>query len=237
MLQADPDQIAEDVAAVETFLKEEPEKRLAFLLADRCKIDQPEQAKKVLLAEKLSALVRSMALLSLLIDLLTNRKTEFHKADSARLWTRKGPRARRTRCSIAARRPTPQWATLLATYRRAIQFFEIADKLKAQVHKLKVLKPDQLQFEQFHQLWNDDKANRLDYYTSGLRRLVQVGDILPMPQEPVLAATWHSAGRLPSRSSTRASRPSIRTWMPPTLNSRTCTTPITSSGSTRPTPR
>ena len=46
MLQADPDQIAEDVAAVETFLKEEPEKRLAFLLADRCKIDQPEQAER-----------------------------------------------------------------------------------------------------------------------------------------------------------------------------------------------
>ena len=46
MLEADPDQIAEDVAAVETFLKEEPEKRLAFLLADRCKIDQPEQAQE-----------------------------------------------------------------------------------------------------------------------------------------------------------------------------------------------
>ena len=46
MLKADPDQIAEDVAAVEMFLKEEPDKRLAFLLADRCKIDEPEQAKR-----------------------------------------------------------------------------------------------------------------------------------------------------------------------------------------------
>ena len=46
MLKADPDQIAEDVAAVEAFLKEEPEKRLAFLLADRCKLDQADQAKK-----------------------------------------------------------------------------------------------------------------------------------------------------------------------------------------------
>jgi len=42
MLQADPDQITENVGAVESFLKEEPDKRLAFLLADRCKIDQPE---------------------------------------------------------------------------------------------------------------------------------------------------------------------------------------------------
>ena len=80
MLKADPDQIAEDVAAVEGFLKEEPEKRLAFLLADRCKLDHPDDARKVLLTEKLSSLVRSMALLSLLIDLLTNRKKEYHKA-------------------------------------------------------------------------------------------------------------------------------------------------------------
>jgi hypothetical protein len=71
MLQADPDQMAEDVAAVESFLKAEPEKRLAFLLADRCEIDQPEQARRVLLAEKLSALVRSMSLLSLLADLIS----------------------------------------------------------------------------------------------------------------------------------------------------------------------
>jgi hypothetical protein len=50
--------------------------------------------------------------------------------------------------------------------------------LKAHVHKLKVLEPDQLQFEQFFQLWNDDKVNRLDYYTSGLRRLEHFPSVL-----------------------------------------------------------
>ena len=80
MLQADPDQMVEDVGQVETFLKEEPEKRLAFLLYDRCKIDDPGQARSVLLEEKLSGLVRSMALLSLVTDLLTTRNTSFHKA-------------------------------------------------------------------------------------------------------------------------------------------------------------
>jgi hypothetical protein len=195
MLHADPDQIAEDVAAVEMFLKEQSEKRLAFLLADRCKIDEPEQAKKVLLTEKLSSLIRSMALLSLLIDLLTNHKKDFHK-EVLQALDEEGTKGKEDTLSIAARRPTPQWGTLLATYRRTIQFFEIADKLKAQVHKLKVLKPDQLQFEQFFHLWNDDKVNRLDYYTSGLRRLVQVGDILPMPKGhfwPQLAQRWEAA--------------------------------------------
>jgi hypothetical protein len=195
MLQADPDQIADDVAAVEAFLKEEPDKRLAFLLADRCKIDEPEQAKKVLLSEKLSSLVRSMALLSLLIDLLTNRRKDFHKEILLALQD-EGTKGKDDLLSIAARRPTPQWSTLLVAYGRAIQFFEIADKLRAQVHTLKVLNPNQLQFEQFRQLWNDEKANRLDYYMSGLRRLVQVGDILPVPRNqfwPQLAQRWTAA--------------------------------------------
>ena len=181
MLKADPDQIAEDVAAVEAFMKEEPEKRLAFLLADRLVLDHPDYARKVLLTEKLSSLVRSMALLSLLIDLLTNRKSEYHKLILAEL-DAEGTKGKEDTLSIAARRPTPQWGTLLATYQRAIQFFEIADKLKAQVRKLKVLKTDQLQFDQFYQFWNGDKANRLDYYMSGLRRLMGVGDIFPVPK-------------------------------------------------------
>jgi hypothetical protein len=122
-----------------------------------------------------------MALLSLLIDLLTNRKKEYHKAILHDL-DEEGTKGRDDTLSVAARRPTPQWSTLVATYRRTIQFFEIAEKLKAHVHKLKVLKPDQLQFEQFRQLWNEEKANRLDYYMSSLRRLMGVGDIFPVPK-------------------------------------------------------
>jgi PglZ domain len=195
MLRADPDQIAEDVGAVEAFLKEEPEKRLAFLLAGRLKIDEPEQAKKALLAEKLSSLIRSIALLALLIDLLTNRKREYHKAILNAL-DEEGAKGKEDTLSIAARRPTPQWGNLLAAYQRAIQFFEIADKLRAQAHKLKVMKPDQLQFEQFYRLWNEDKANRLDYYTSSLLRLLNVGDILPIPKGQFwlqLAHRWETA--------------------------------------------
>lgn len=195
MLQADPDQIVEDVGLVETFLKEEPEKRLTFLLADRCKIDDPTQARSVLLGEKLSGLVRSLALLSLVIDLLTTRNMTFHK-EILKTLDEEGTQGDLATLPVAARRPTPQWSTLLATYRRAIQFFEIAARLKTEVIKLKVLKPDQLEFDQFDQLWNQLRVNRLDYYTSGLRRLVQVGDILPVPASQFwtsLAERWESA--------------------------------------------
>lgn len=197
MLRADPDQMVEDVAAVEAFLKDEAQGRLAFLLSDRLRIDQPEQAKQVLLSERLSSLVRSMALLSLLVDLLTDRKLAFHK----QVWQAleaEGTKGKDDPLSIAARRPTPQWSTLLDGYRRAIQFFEIAEKLRAEVHKLKVLKPGQLTFEQFQKLWNEEKANRLDYYASALRRLAQVGDILPVPKGqfwPALAERWAAAQR------------------------------------------
>ena len=158
MLKADPDQIALDVAAVEGFLKEEPEKRLAFLLAERLKLDQPEQAFKALLNEKLSSVVRSMALLSLLIDLLTNRKKDYHRGVLS-LIDEEGTKGKEDTLSIAARRPTPQWGTLLATYRRTIQFFEIADKLKAQVHKLKVLRASRISLRRpvLSQLWNDER--------------------------------------------------------------------------------
>ena len=187
--------MVEDVGLVESFLKEEPEKRLAFLLANRCEIDDPTHARDVLLKEKLSGLVRSLALLSLLIDLLTSRNTTFHKQILDAL-DEEGTKGKTDTLPIAARRPTPQWAPLLTTYRRAIQFFEIAGKLKGEVIKLKVLKPDQLEFSQFDQLWNQFKVNRLDYYMSGLRRLIQVGDILPVPSSqfwPTLTQRWGTA--------------------------------------------
>ena len=124
--------------------------------------------------------------------------------------------------SIATRRPTPQWATLLATYRRAIQFFEIADKLKEEVHKLKVLKPDQLEFDQFYQLWNEDKANRLDYYMSGLRRLMRSGDILPVPKNQFWPSAHAAVGDGPARLN-ETSQAANRTWTLRTPSSKTCT--------------
>lgn len=193
MLKANPDQVAEDVALVESFLREEPNSRIAFLLADRCKLDVPEEAKKVLLSEKLSPLVRSMAMLSLLIDLLTHRKIAFHKEIIKNVWDEENGKASST--SVAMRRPTPQWSTLLDAYNRAIQLLEISDHLNGEARKLKVVPTKDLTFEQFDKLWNKDHANRLDYYTSGLRRLLLVGDILPISKTdfwPQLASRWET---------------------------------------------
>ena len=208
LLQADPDGMADDVAKIEQFLIEEPQKRLAFLLANRCQIDQPAEARKVLLAEKLSPLVRSLAMVSLLADLISGQNLNFHRGVLAAI-DKEGERGQShfsgvlpeksgqspspEELPLAARRPTPQWANLLTAYRRAICYFEIAAKLHDHAKRLKVAKTDQLEFPWFYDLWTKDRVDRLDYYEADLQRLLRVGDLLPLPLNefwPALIQRW-----------------------------------------------
>jgi len=191
LLQADPDGLADDVAKIEQFLIEEPQKRLAFLLANRCQIDQPAEARKVLLAEKLSPLVRSLAMVSLLADLISGQNLGFHRGVLAAI--DKEGTASPEELPLAARRPTQQWANLLTAYRRAIRYFEIAAKLHDHAKRLKVAKTDQLEFPWFYDLWTKDGVDRLDYFEADLQRLLRVGDLLPLPLNefwPKLVQRW-----------------------------------------------
>jgi hypothetical protein len=194
MLQADPDRIAADVSSVELFLKDDVGNRLAFFLSNRCQVELPERAKAALLAEMLSPLVRGMSLVSLLADLFHGKNVAFHTEVLNALdgEGETGPE----KLPLAARRPTEQWTSLVATYRRAIQFFKIAKLLREWAHKLKVAKTDQLQFEWFDSIWNDDQIDRLDYYASELQRLFRVGNLVPIPTSqlwPALAERWQLA--------------------------------------------
>ena len=194
MLQADPDRIAADVAAVERFLKEDVGKRLAFFLSNRCQVEQPERARAVLLAETLSPLVRGIALVSLLADLFLGKNVVFH--DEVLNALDEEGRTDAEKLPLAARRPSEQWTALVATYRRAIQFFKVAKVLRDWAHKLKVAKTDQLEFGWFDKLWGDDQIDRLDYYASELQRLYRVGNIVPIPASqlwPALAERWQQA--------------------------------------------
>ena len=192
LLANNPDGLAADVAAVEEFLKEEPDDRLAFLLSKQLKIGEPNEAKKVLLAEKLSPLIRSLALLSLLADLLTNRNIEFHKSVLHSFDEEEG--TDKDKLPLAAHRPTSQWANLLLTYRQAIRYFEIAGLLKVEAHKLKVTQTDQLKFEWFHMIWTNCQADRHDYYSTQLQRLLRVGDLIPLKADQLwstLETQWN----------------------------------------------
>ena len=192
LLQADPDGLADDVAKIEQFLIEEPQKRLAFLLANRCQIDQPAEARKVLLAEKLSPLVRNLAMVSLLANLISDQDLNFHRGVLAAL-DEEGKTGNVEELPLAARRPTLRWANLLATYRRAIRYFEIAAKLHNHAKRLKVARTDQIELAWFYDLWTKDGVDRLDYYGTELQRLLRVGDLLPVSLNefwPRLVQRW-----------------------------------------------
>ena len=63
--------------------------------------------------------------------------------------------------------------------------------LATTANKLKVAEAKELEFSIFHQAWNKERLNRLDFYLSDLERLLRVGDILPLP----INALWAEMGK------------------------------------------
>jgi hypothetical protein len=189
-LTADPDQVMADVRGVEAFLVERPE-RLAFLLHEHLRLDDPEAALAVLRREKLSPLIRGLALVALLLDLIESKRLKVAAEVSAVLDAQAGDGS-----VLALRRPPAWWEGLAQAYRRAHALFQLTDKLVGHAKKLRVAVPDGLDFAYFDRLWNEEGLNRLDYYASDLERMLRVGDILPAPRAalwPELAAAWDAA--------------------------------------------
>jgi len=195
-MKADPDQVMADVQDVDRFLQEDPA-RLAFLLRDRLGVsdvpirDDPQRALAVLETERLSPLIRGMALFSLLADLLENKQVEFHAQVVDLLDGQAGQAA-----SPAWRRPAEQWLALESAYRQAVTVYRLAARLIEHAKVLKVMPAEELTFAEFDQLWNQEHLNRLDYYTSSLERALRVADLLPARWNrlwPELQGRWTSA--------------------------------------------
>jgi len=187
---ADPERVSDDVRAVELFLSEEP-KRLAFLLRDHLQIDKPEKAFEVIKNERLSLLVRSLALSSLLVDLIATRNLKFHRQVLEVI------QAQELETNLPAlRRPTEQWGALVNAYRRAIDLYTLTAILAKAAREFKIKADDGLGFEDFDQLWNKERLNRLDFYVSDLERILRVNDLLPVPHAvlwPEFENRWNAA--------------------------------------------
>jgi len=76
-------------------------------------------------------------------------------------------------------RPSPAWENLKAAYRLVRSIRDIRDALDVAVKNLSVKPTSELTFEWFRALWNDLRANRLEYFLSALERLVFSVDFLP----------------------------------------------------------
>jgi hypothetical protein len=190
-LTADPERVLADVQAAEKFLLEEPEARLAFLLRDQLGLDDPEKALELLRHERLSPLLRSLALISLLLDLIQNHKLTLH-----RLALKLLEEQAQTADWPALRRPTDNWQALVGVYRRALDVYELTNKMTRVIKELRVKQPEELEFATFDGLWNQTGLNRLDYYISDLERSLRLGHMLPLPLAqfwPTLHARWEQA--------------------------------------------
>jgi hypothetical protein len=186
-LSADPERVVTDVKAAEDFLVAEPG-RLAFLLRDRLEIDKPKSALEILRRERLSPLVRSLAMVSLLADLIETRNIKFHRQVLELL-----DRQAEETAFPALSRPGDQEEALESAYRRAFEVYRLVANLLKYARQLQVTPAEKLTFAEFDRLWNGERLNRLDYYTSDLERTLRVGDILPVPLKafwPELEARW-----------------------------------------------
>ncbi|MDD5368141.1 MAG: PglZ domain-containing protein [Anaerolineaceae bacterium] len=189
-LESDPDRTLADVQKVEDFLREDPQ-RLRLLLHDQLNIGDGQAAQEVLKQERLSGLLRSMALASLLVDLVLNQDWRKHRKVLAQI-----EKQEQGAKFPVMRRPTEQWQQLLAAYRRGIALYELTEKLREQYLDLKVAQTENLEFARFDQLWNHERLNRLDYFVSDLERMLRVGDILPVSHAalwPEFEQTWNAA--------------------------------------------
>jgi hypothetical protein len=173
-LAAEPERVLEDVRSVEDALRKNPA-GLALILRDQLRLDDPGQALEVLKSERLSNLVRCLAMASLLIDLILNKDLKFHRSVLKELENQE-----RDTALPALRRPSEQWLGLTTTYRRAVAVFELTAVLLKTANTLTVTETGDLDFTLFDQAWNGERLNRLDFYLSDLERLLRVGDILPI---------------------------------------------------------
>lgn len=193
LMKADPDQVLADVKGVENLLLQKPN-ALALVMRDQLNLDDPQPAWKVLQKERLSELVRLLALASLLIDLIKGRDLKFHKKVLAEL-----EKQEQDASILALRRPGQRWQALMETYRRALRVFELTAVLGKAANSVKLVETAELKFEQFDEFWNKERLNRLDYYLSDLERLLRVGDLLPAGSGtlwPEMASRWTEARQL-----------------------------------------
>ena len=168
----DRDQAHRDLTSVEKSLTKEI---LQFLLIEQLKLDTAAGFAGALEREGYSTTIASLALLMALANLVSASpaKPEQQKILQA-LFPEGGKKAAR----FIDIRPGSTFAQLKEAYLLADQCNRLRDQLALAVKNLKVMKPEELSFKHFREVWNDQKINRIEYYLSALQRLAQTGNLL-----------------------------------------------------------
>ncbi len=176
LLNINSAQANKDLEEVERSLDKEA---FQFLLIDQLSIVNPESFTTIIEKEHYSTLIRSLALLLGLDNLLSNKPSvDEQKRIEACLFSKgdyKEPLFVDSRKSIV-------WSDLKEAYRLASGIYQLKNELAGFVKNLKVINRKDLSFKLFREAWNDKRINRLEYYLPALERLVQSGNLLPCPE-------------------------------------------------------
>jgi PglZ domain len=170
LIGLDPDQAQADIDEVEASLNR---KVLSMLLIDQLAINDLSAAAKLLEQEHYSTLFRSLALCVALEDLLSpNPDMKIHQHIRSRITTSNSKNFVDSRLSLP-------WSNLKEAYNWSYQICEAHAELEKTLKKCKVNSTDRYTFLTYRDHWNSKGINRLEYYLSALKRLVDNQMLLP----------------------------------------------------------
>jgi len=175
LVELDAEQADRDLAALEDSIDNAS---LKLLLVDQMKITTPDGFANAIENECYSTLIRSLALLLALEDLLSSKPSpDKHERIREILFS-----AEKSNKYVDSRESVI-WFNLLEAYRLAWEIVQLRTALFESLKSIRVSKSDALSFDFFWKLWNEKKINRLEYYLSSLDRLVFTGEILPRSRD------------------------------------------------------
>ena len=186
LIKINPIQANRDLEEVEKSLDKDA---FQLLLIDQLKITEPERFTSVIEKECYSTVLRSLALLLGLDNLVSSKPAaDAQKRIKESLFSQGDHKD----AVFADERKSIYWSDLKEAYRLAFSAQQLRYELATFVKNIKVMNRKDLSFKLFREAWNVKKINRLEYYLSALERLVQSGNLLPCP-EGNLPSTFSNA--------------------------------------------
>ena len=196
LVSLDPMRAHEDILEIETSL---PGEVLNFILIDQMKMQENSRFADVIEKEHYSVLIRSLALLLALDNLLSAApQLAAHERVSNLLSAQDGAKGD----VFIEQRPSTTWENLKVAYGLARAIRDIHEALSLAVKNLRVRQTADLSFEWFRSLWNEKRVGRLEYYLSALERLVFSADFLPHPSCNIPPAFQNASHRIRERMGT-----------------------------------
>jgi len=189
----DPVKAHKDLCDIEASLSKDA---LNIILLEQMKIDKDGRFVKALENERYSVMIRSLALLLALDNILSDTPIiNAHERVASLL-----PLEPESKKDIfIEQRTSATWEKLKEAYNLVQSIRKIKDNQSVAIKNLKVMKTADLSFEWFWSLWNDQRVNRLEYYLSALERLVFSVELLPLPADNLPAVFLSASERIKER--------------------------------------